>query len=45
MVPKNVLIAGLCATAFVWSGLAAGDDFAQVSRHRFDLYFANRDGG
>ena len=28
MVPKNVLIAGLCATAFVWSGLAAGDEYA-----------------
>jgi len=27
MVPKNVLIAGLCATAFVWSGLAAGDEY------------------
>ena len=28
MVPKNVLIAGLCATAFVWSGLAVADEYA-----------------
>ena len=28
MVPKNVLMAGLCATAFVWNGLAAGDEYA-----------------